>query len=197
MILVEAAVDNGEHPRIRVRFWSRRALPDPSPPPHPLAAPEVQVARALVEACLAHPDDPAAAYGVARTTWDLIAERLAGRLSAAERHGLPPDVLALFGQPTTAVHSLLGYYEERRRGGRVWYAGIAGLEPREAEVMGLAMEGHQAWEIRDLMQPKRGSVTAERPDGEKVALESVYQWLSEGRRKLRETFRIPAQEGEE
>lgn len=163
--------------------WTRHGLPEAVPPTSPLAAPELQVARALIQA--AEGGSGATVGEVVGTAWLLVAERLAGRLSAAERNGLPDEAAMLF-VGGSVQDRLLGYWSLRRRGGLVWYPGIAGLDARQAEVIGLAMEGRKPEVIRGLMRPKA--------DGDLVAIESVYTWLSEGRRLLRELFKMPEPE---
>lgn len=167
-----------------VRTWERRPLPAAMPPSSPLLSPELQVARALLH--VGGEQNSSVLVGdVVGAAWGLVADRLAGRELDEQRDGLAAKVRELAGGRSPADR-LLGCWRTPRRGAPQWCPGIAGLEPREAEAAQLAMEGWQPWEMKAHVKPKR--------DGDQPSLESIYKSLSEGRRKLRELFHMPARE---
>jgi hypothetical protein len=167
------------------RTWTRMRLPARGPE-RPHLDPELQVARMMVEAWTQERVTVVADFDdVAARAWLIVEKRLQGRELSRERDGRAAQVREM-AEGSDPADRLLGWWRTPRRGAQQWVPGIAGMEPREAEAIRLAMEGWQPWEIQRHVKPKR--------DGEMPALESVYAWLSEGRRRLRELFQMPAKE---
>ena len=170
-----------------VRTWMRMRLMARSLE-RPYLPPELQVAKMIIETWqqgrVVVVDD---FEDVAARAWLIVEQRLAGRELSRERDGRAAHVREL-AEGADPADRLLGYWKPRRKGAPQWVPGIAGLDPREAEVIGLAMHEHPPWDIQRRVKPTR--------DGDQPSVESVYVWLAKGRRKLRELLKMPVEDDE-
>jgi hypothetical protein len=177
---------------------------------HYLASPEVRLLRDYIDAYLDHLEAPLVmVFDEQRDDWvphnpaaeaqwhsALLREEAwsQGKLAVAEkwRDQLSPELLEVFTLlPPEGMEKLLGHKLDQAP---FWEPGLAGLTEREAAALGhqLGMEtasnptaeAQQLWEIRLAMAPQR------RRQGEQLTLETIRNYLSSARAKLRNLFGV-------